>query len=577
VHVVGTAGHVDHGKSTLIEALTGRNPDRLAEEQRRGLTIDLGFAWTTLPSGREVGFVDVPGHRRFLRNMLAGVGSVDAVLFVVAANEGWMPQSEEHHRILRFLGVRPGLVALTKVDLVEPDVLALAHEEVAERVGPGWRIVEVAAPAGVGLDELRTALDELLAAVPSSPDVGRPRLWVDRCFTIRGAGTVVTGTLTGGSFSVDERVTLLPRGERARIRTVHTHEVERPVASPGSRVALNLVGVEPAGAGRGDAVVHAEQWKLTQRFDAVVEAALGAELRAKGAYVLHVGTADVATRLQLAKGGGFARFRPASSLPLVPGDRFVLRDTGTQQTVGGGRVLDVDPEGPLDEARLTRRARSASGADLVDVLLAERGWVPEDDVEPLTGARGDAGSRRGRESLGGYVLTTETSQELIRRAQDAVRRHHAHQPAEPGIPGAQLRAELGVPPSLLAALLARSDLVVDGDLVRRSDHRVLSEVLMGRLAATGLAPPPATEVGVSTRVLASLAREGSVVTAGQFVYRREDYDRACEIVRARIDADGPQTVAALRDALGVTRRHALPLLERMDADGVTRRTGDLRA
>src|ERR671926_1412833 len=238
MHVVATAGHVDHGKSTLVLALTGMDPDRFAEEKARGLTIDLGFAWTTLPSGRQLAFVDVPGHVRFLKNMLAGVGAVDACLFVVAATEGWKPQSEEHLRILEVLGVAHGAIALTKVGLVDDDTREFARLEIAEAVAgtflEGADVVEVDTIAGVGLDDLRDALDRLLAATPFSVDRGRPRLWIDRVFAAKGSGTVVTGTLAGGSLSVEDELLAVPLGRRVRVRALQSLQKTRPAVPPGS-------------------------------------------------------------------------------------------------------------------------------------------------------------------------------------------------------------------------------------------------------------------------------------------------------------------------------------------------------
>ena len=269
---ISTAGHVDHGKSTLVEALTGVDPDRFAEEKARGLTIDLGFGSAQLPSGRSVSIIDVPGHERFIRNMLAGVGAVDACLFVVAANEGWMPQSEEHLRILELLGVSHGLIALTKVGLCDAEIADLARLEVEERVEGTFLaaapVVETDVVDGLGLDDLRTGLDELLDRTPAAADQRRPRLWVDRAFAARGAGTVVTGTLGGGQIRVDDELELRPGGAAVRVRALQTHHSQRTKVGPGNRVAVNLSGVGHQEVVRGDVLVRAGQWHLTNRFDA---------------------------------------------------------------------------------------------------------------------------------------------------------------------------------------------------------------------------------------------------------------------------------------------------------------------
>ena len=296
MRVVATAGHVDHGKSSLVLALTGTDPDRFEEEKRRGLTIDLGFAHTSLPSGSGVSFVDVPGHVRFLRNMLAGVGGVDGCLFVVAATEGWKPQSEEHLRILELLGLRHGVIAMTKRGLVDDEWAEIAMLEIADHVGgtflDGAPIVAVDSVDGFGLNELRAALDELVAGTPESADRGRPRLWIDRVFAAKGAGTVVTGTLTGGRLHQDEPVVIEPGAHEARIRSIQSLGSTVDEIGAGNRVALNLNGVGHDEIGRGDAVVTPGRWRTTDRFDASLDVlpALDHEVSRRGAYAAYIGS-----------------------------------------------------------------------------------------------------------------------------------------------------------------------------------------------------------------------------------------------------------------------------------------------
>ncbi len=402
-HVIGTAGHVDHGKSTLVLGLTGTDPDRLAEEKARGMTIDLGFAWTTLPSGREVGFVDVPGHERFVHNMLAGVGGVDCALFVVDAAEGWRPQSAEHLAILDLLGIATGVVALTKTDLVDTPALERVRVEVAARLAAttlaGAEIVATAAPSGRGLDGLRLALDRALDHAPEPPDRSRPRLPVDRVFSVRGSGTVVTGTLAGGTLAADGEAELLPAGRRVRIRGLQGHGAPLARATPARRLAVNLGGVGAGQVARGDVLVLPGQWASTRTADCRLRCLPGAPapLSARGAYLLYAGAAETAVRLQPldaveVRPGQDALVRLHLERPLVL-DAFepvVLRDSGRDETVGGGRVLDPFPppsvRGTAGRVRRAEQleAREAAGrAGLLGCVVAERGVVPLADLPRL--------------------------------------------------------------------------------------------------------------------------------------------------------------------------------------------------
>ncbi len=395
MHVIATAGHVDHGKSTLVRALTGTDPDRWEEEKARGLSIDLGFASFELPSGATVAFVDVPGHRRFLKNMLAGVGGVAGCLFVVDCREGWRAQSEEHLRILELLGVRHGVVALTKVAGVDDDLVDLVRHEVLGRTSGTFleRAVPVATDAldATGLGDLVAALDELVAVVPPARDDGRPRLWIDRVFAARGAGTVVTGTLAGGAIAVGDELDVVggaagpPTIHPVRVRGVQSlhRTIER--AGAGARVAVNLVGVRHHELGRGDVLVHADQWHLTTVADVELRvlATLAHPVTRRGAYVVHLGSGEHPATLRVIDGDrlgpgsvGPVRIRWRRPVPLLPGDRVVLRESGRGETVGGGEVLEVDPVGPASRARPDRS---------VARLVAAHGWIEVDDLARRTG------------------------------------------------------------------------------------------------------------------------------------------------------------------------------------------------
>jgi selenocysteine-specific elongation factor len=566
VRVIGTAGHVDHGKSSLVLALTGIDPDRFAEEKRRGLTIDLGFAWTTLPSGAEVSFVDVPGHVRFLKNMLAGVGAIDACVFVVAATEGWKPQSEEHLRILELLGVRHGIVALTKVDLLDQETTALAELDVSEHVVgsflEGVAVVPVAAPIGRGLTDLHAALDALVAVTPAAIDRDRPRLWVDRAFAARGAGTVVTGTLTGGSFAVGDAVAVGPRREPARIRAIQSREQPVDRIGPGNRVALNLSGIDHRSVTRGAAVVSPGRWHDTKTVDASlgVLAGIDHDVSRRGAYLAYVGSGEYPVRLRMlgrehiAPGGeGAVRLYLATALPLLPGDRYVLRESGRDETVGGGEILDVAPVLPAARARPDRS---------IDRMVAERGWIDAVELERLTGE-----SRAS--TLGRWVATPEAVAMLV----DGLAARVA------------VAADVGLDVATLdererLALVLLPDVVVDGGRVRPADagDPLSSHPALAELEAGGCTPPA---VALSPSERRELVRRGLVVDLDGLLFAPSALDHAARVAARLLTAGdegatGGFTVAAFRDAVGATRKHAVPLLAELDRRGVTRRRGDLR-
>ena len=564
MHVVATAGHVDHGKSTLVLHLTGTDPDRLAEEKARGLTIDLGFAGATLPSGRRMAMIDVPGHVRFLKNMLAGMGAVDACLFVVAASEGWKPQSEEHLRILDVLGVRHGLVALTKVGLVDDDLHELARLEVEEAVAgtflEGAPVVGVDAPTGRGLDELRAAIDELLAVTPTAVDHDRPRLWIDRSFAPPGAGTVVTGTLAGGPVAVDDELLLAPTGTTVRVRAIQRLHEQVQRLEPGTRTALNLVGVSHGAVARGDVLVRDGQWHHTDQLDAslTVLARLDHAVSRRGAYLAYFGSGEHPVQLRVLgpqpiEPGetGPVRLHLARRLPLLPGDRYVLRDAGRGETVGGGEVLDVDP---------VLRASRAAPDRRVERVVAERGWVEADRLALLTGE--DVAP-----TLGRWVVSPEA------RAAAAARVTERLLEAGP----------LGLD---LATLDERDRAVAEqlDDVVVEQGRMVAVDAIdpldghpwLDALEAEPFAPPgPPADLGRNE--IRELVRRGSVVEVEGVAFGAGAIEQACDVVRALLE-EHPEgvTVAQIRDRLGTSRKYVLPLLAHLDGTGRTRRRGDLR-
>ncbi|MXZ78809.1 MAG: selenocysteine-specific translation elongation factor [Acidimicrobiia bacterium] len=562
---ISTAGHVDHGKSTLVEALTGVDPDRFAEEKARGLTIDLGFGSAPLPSGRSVSIIDVPGHERFIRNMLAGVGAVDACLFVVAANEGWMPQSEEHLRILELLGVSHGLIALTKVGLCDADIAELARLEVEERVEDtflaGAPMVETDVVDDLGVDDLRAGLDDLVDRTPAAADLRRPRLWIDRAFAARGAGTVVTGTLTGGQIRVDDELELRPRGAVVRVRALQSHHSQRTKIGPGNRVAVNLSGVSHQEVVRGDVLVRAGQWHMTNRFDAslTVLSTLDHEVSRRGAHAIYVGACELPARMRilgleaLSPGeAGHVRLHLPQRLPLLPGDRFVLRESGRAETIGGGTVLDIDPVLAASRAR----------PDLsIDRVVAERGWVEAERLALLTGQRREP-------DVGRWVVSPTVLKGSKARLRAAV--------DDAGPLGLDIA---GLDEKDRAVLSLMEEMATEGGRVRpigQSDpfenHRYTAA-----LEAAPFTPPDPEAVGVDRSEVRELVKRGVVVEQDGVFFAASTLVAARSAV-AEMLADQPDgvTVAEVRERLETTRKYALPLLAWLDGQGATRRRGDVR-
>jgi selenocysteine-specific elongation factor len=547
----------------LVLALTGTDPDRFEEEKRRGLTIDLGFAHTTLPSGAGISFVDVPGHVRFLRNMLAGVGGVDACLFVVAATEGWKPQSEEHLRILELLGISHGVVALTKADLVDDEGRELALLDVGDHIAATFLqdapVVLVSTATGEGLDELRRALDDLVATTPAALDRTRPRLWVDRVFAAKGSGTVVTGTLTGGSLARDEAVVVEPGSRPARVRSIQTLGSGIDRIGPGNRVALNLAGIAHDDIGRGDAIVTPGRWLPTRRFDATLEvlASLDHDVSRRGAYLAYVGSREVPVKVRvigsdaLAPGAaGTVRLHLPVDLPLLPGDRYVLRESGRDETVGGGEVLDVAPVRPASKAAPDRD---------VGRVIQERGWIDVAELELLTGTR--VAPALGRWAVGSDTIKA-TADELRARIEAS---------GSIGLDVATLDERQRAVLDTLEAI------VIEAGRARpaEADDPFLDHPFVAAARAGGFAPPGAGDVDRAE--LRELVRRGILVERDGVVFHPDTVDDAGRIAAALL-AGHPEgfTVAQFRDATGASRKYVLPLVSELDARAVTRRRGDLR-
>jgi len=564
MHVVATAGHVDHGKSTLVKALTGTDPDRLEEEKARGLTIDLGFAGTRLPSRRGISFIDVPGHVRFLKNMLAGVGGVDAVMFVVDATEGWKPQSEEHLRILELLGIRHGLIVLTKVGQADDELIELAGLDIADCVSGTFLeqapVIAVDAVEGIGLDDLKAGLDKMCERAPRSVDLRRPRLWIDRAFAARGAGTVVTGTLAGGAIRADDQLTLLPQGRDVRVRALQSQHAIRTKIGPGNRVAANLSGVGHDSVARGQVLVRSEQWHATDRFDASLDVldSLAHPVTRRGAYLAYVGSGEFPVRLRVlgpdaiaAGSAGFVRLHLPVKLPLVLGDRFILRESGQQVTIGGGEVLDVDP---------VLAAAKAAPDRSVERIVAERRRVDVGLLERLTG-------HRHAPDVGHWAVAPDELERVTAKIRSGL--------AEAGPLGLSLAVLDDFERAVVKSL---ADLEIAGGQVRKagaSDAVAGHDGLVARLAAQPFAPPEPE--GVDRQELRELVRRGELISEDGIYFAASALQQAAKVV-AELLAERPDgiTVAEARDAWGTTRKFAIPLMNRLDAGGVTRRRGDLR-
>ena len=585
MRTVATAGHVDHGKSSLVYALTGTDPDRLTEEKTRGLTIDLGFAFTTLPSGCEIGFVDVPGHVRFIKNMLAGVGTVEVALFVVAATEGWMPQSEEHLRILELLGVRHAMVALTKADLVDPEMLELAQLEVEERLARSplatAPVVVCDSVSGRGLDEVRSVLDTVLAAAPTARDLGRPRLWVDRVFAMKGAGTVVTGTLTGGSLALDDE--LRAGSHPVRVRGIETAGQRVDAVDPGARVALNLAGIDHRSLRRGDAVVRPDQWRTPTVIDVAVVNLPGEDVKRRGRLHAAVGSGEHRVWFRtLDDEGRFARLRFDTGLPLAPGDRLVLRDAGRRRTLAGAEVLDVSParrvgdvdrvlERPVGERLLTSRIW------LDDETLGRDGGLSTDEARAVAD---DLVARGVATRVGRWVVDASTLATLRTESAERVLDHHRRHPRETGMELTALADLVRVPaPQLRAALADTPTLVVERGLVRDREQGPVTESaeahrLLVAFDAAPFAPPdPAAD---DRELVRALVREGRLVDVDGVVFSAGALDQARRAVIEALQERPHLTVADIRDLLGSTRKYVVPICGWLDRNGVTRRRGDER-
>jgi selenocysteine-specific elongation factor len=637
---IGTAGHIDHGKSTLVKALTGIDPDRLAEEKERGMTIDLGFAWLTLPGGREVSIVDVPGHEGFIKNMLAGVGGIDAALLVVAADEGVMPQTREHLAILDLLRVQRGVVALTKADLVDEEWLELVREEVAEQLKPttlaGATIIPVSAYTRQGLPELLVQLEHILDEIQERQNIARPRLPIDRVFSMTGFGTVVTGTLLDGTFRPGQEVEVLPQGLKTRIRSLQTHRHQVDVAVPGSRVAINLANVPRTGLERGNVVAFPGQLQPAMLIDARIRLlADAARPLAHNTLVdFYSGSQEMPAKVRLLdveelKPGqsAWAQLRLSRPAVVARRDRFILRIPSPSMTIGGGEIIDVQPRyhrrfqqsvlaaletlergsaeelvlAALDRRRELSRAGTKSLHGLVGYELA--------DIVKLSNLARDVTQQTletllsvGRVRRVGALWFAQTVWEALR--EEAVRlvsEQHRQYPLRSGLSKEEWRTRLNLPPKMAPEIFlalqeegelaeANSATGTTGGYIRLPDfvptftaaQQQQVERLLQKFRESPYTPPGRAdaEAIVGPEVLAALIEQGRLVKLGSsmdvVLFLRESYEEAVAKLVAYLRVHGEMTAAEARDILGTTRKYILPLLEHMDERHITRRTGDIR-
>ena len=623
--VVGTAGHIDHGKSSLVQALTGTDPDRLREEKTRGITIDLGFAHT-VEDGVTLSFVDVPGHERFVRNMLAGVGGMDMVMLHVAADESVMPQTREHFEICRLLRVPAGLVVITKADLGDAAMLDVVRLEVEELVAgsflEGAPVLAVSARTGSGLSDLRSALARLAGSVRRRASQGPPRLPVDRVFSMRGFGTVVTGTLLDGRLTQDEELVLQPSGHTVKVRGLQVHGTPQAGAVAGQRVAVNLAGLELADVSRGETLTRPGAVTVTRHVDVRLELLESAKPLRHGARVrFHQGTRELLGRVALSDGphvepgaSAFVRVHLEAPAILVRGDRFILRAYSPLSTIAGGTVLDPLPprrglRTPAGAARFAQLHEvEADAADAVMAMVNDTGLggLPVAQLVGRAGVPWDAREalstrlvqNRRAVRIGSILVAAARLSAVEQPVLDALTRYHARYPLEQGMPREELRERLfsGAPvpvyEEVLRILVARKAVVVR-DRVALAGHAVAltdeearaCEAMVDTLRAAALAPPApgvlARTIGVPPpvvdRMAVLLARRAVLVRTGDLLFHASALDRLKSEIHA-LKQSGTETldVAAFKDRFGVTRKHAIPLLEFLDRERVTRRVGETR-
>ncbi|MFN2107044.1 MAG: selenocysteine-specific translation elongation factor [Candidatus Promineifilaceae bacterium] len=617
LHVIGTAGHVDHGKSTLVKALTGIDPDRLAEEKAREMTIDLGFAWLTI-GDQEIGIVDVPGHRDFIENMLAGVGSIDLALLVIAADEGVMPQTTEHLAILDLLQVEDGIIVLTKTDLIDdPDWLELVTLDVSDAVsGTALQeapILPVSAYTGEGLAELKAALEQKLGDKGRHPDNGRPRLAVDRVFTLSGFGTVVTGTLDGGSLSLGDQVEIIPGNKRARVRGLQTHKRKLDTAYPGSRVAINLTGVDRDDLQRGQVIARPGTISDTILIDVAYRhlADAGEPLKHNAQVKLFLGSAEVLARTRVIGQKdippgqeGWLQLALSEPAAAARGDRFILRRPSPPATLGGGKILDPHPGRRHRRFRpdVAERLQTLAGGTPDEILLMalrRRQPMPAGELISISGIDQDSAGaaladliEEGQvREIGGQLITESGWRDLRQKAQQILQTYHEKNPLRLGMPREELRSRLGLSPQMFNTLMAwctdQNIIVIEGGLLRTADHELLFSPDQQQQIARFLDQMKRSDANTPSVKEAQHALGDALYYAlidlgrlrqlnADVVYESGQYEEFAGKITSFLQANGEINAAQARDLLQTSRKYAIALLEHLDDIKVTRRVGDVR-
>ncbi|OGC91264.1 MAG: selenocysteine-specific translation elongation factor [candidate division Zixibacteria bacterium RBG_16_48_11] len=616
--VIGTAGHVDHGKSSLVRVLTGIDPDRLPEEKAREMTIDLGFAWLSLDDGQEVGIVDVPGHERFIRNMIAGAGAVNAVLFVVAADDGWMPQSQEHLDILNLLQIKHGIIVLNKIDIIESDWLNMVEQEIRKKVSGSFlaqaSLVRVSSTAGTGIAELKPAIKEMLSKMELPGDVGKPRLYIDRVFTMAGRGTVITGTLTSGKFKVNQEIEILPKNSKAKIREMQTHKKMINEALPGNRVAMNLSGVEKEILKRGDVILNSEQDEPVSVLYVNLQLLPQIQWGLKKQILLQVmlGSAEVLGRTTLLDRkelncGEEGLIEIRLNEPLVPRlfDRVVLRLPGPQLTVGGGPILGwAIGDKKLTRDKLIPMLKERKPSDLPSLLLSEvkmiglaksAGLLKSSHYSQLEidTAINQLLNDRKLFRQGEFLCHQDTWQQTNREITELLESYHQQYPFKPGLKTTELAGRLPADPDLTQVLvnrlLSEGKLTVNQGYVALVSHKPkLTPALekkmqtLTKILESNASTPPGREELIRQDpdfdlVVTYLIQIGELIELRDgFLIRTSDFQIIQDKVRTLLSQKGQISVSDAREYLQTTRKYAVPILEKLDQLGITKRKGDYR-